>query len=126
MKSATRCAVAASGSPNIANTSQCLAPIANAPSDEPPKNNGGCGFWNGCTSDLRTAHLVELAREVEAALARPGQLHHLEIFGGAAIALFLQREVAVAMLLGIARAGNHVQGDAALGEMVEGRDLARG
>ena len=50
--SAIRWAVAASGSPNMANTSQCLAPIASAPSDEPPKNSGGCGFWNGCTSDL--------------------------------------------------------------------------
>ena len=74
---------------------------------------------------LRAAHLVELAREVEAPLARPGELHHLEIFGGAAVALLLEREVAVAMLLGIARPGDDVQGDAALGEMVEGRDLAR-
>ena len=39
--SAMRRAVAARGSPNIAKTSQCLEPIASAPSDEPPKNSGG-------------------------------------------------------------------------------------
>ncbi len=47
-----RSAVGASGSPNMANTSQCLAPMASAPSDEPPKNSSGCGFWNGWMSDL--------------------------------------------------------------------------
>ena len=48
------------------------------------------------------------------------------IFGGAAIALLLGREVAVALLLGVARAGDDVQRDAAVGQVVEGRDLARG
>ena len=50
--SAMRSAVGASGSPNMANTSQCFDPMASAPSDEPPKNKSGCGFWNGWMSDL--------------------------------------------------------------------------
>jgi hypothetical protein len=42
-KSWIRSRVSFSGSPKIANTSQCLAPISSAPSDEPPKNSGGQG-----------------------------------------------------------------------------------
>ena len=75
---------------------------------------------------LGAAHLVELALEVEALLARPGELHHLDIFGGAAVAHVLGREVAVALLLGVARARDDVQRDPALGQVIEGRDLACG
>ena len=71
-------------------------------------------------------HAVERALEVEPALARPGKLHNLEILRRAAIALFLGREIAVAMLLGVACTGDNVECDAAIGEMIERRDLARG
>ena len=43
-----------------------------------------------------------------------------------AVALLLGGEVAVALLLGVAGAGDDVQGDAALGQVIEGRDLAGG
>ena len=75
---------------------------------------------------LGAAHLVELAAEVEALGRRPGELHHLDVLGGAAIAFLLGREIAVAFLLGVAGAGDDVDGDAALGQMVEGGDLAGG
>ena len=68
---------------------------------------------------------VEVAGEIERPLVRPGKLHQFEIFGGAAIALILGREIAVAFLLVVGLAGDDVQDEAAFGEMVEGRDLAR-
>ena len=68
---------------------------------------------------------IELACEIERPIARPGKLHQFEIFGGAAIALRLRREIAVALLLVVGLAGDDVQDEPALGEMVEGRDLAR-
>ena len=75
---------------------------------------------------LGAAHLVEGAAEVEALRRGPGEFHHLDVLGGAAVALLLGREVAVAFLLGVARAGDDVQRDAALGQVIEGGDLAGG
>jgi hypothetical protein len=72
----------------------------------------------------RAAHTIEGAIEIEAALAGPGELHDLDIFGGAPIALFLGSEVAIALLLGVTGARDDVQGDPPLGEVIEGRDLA--
>ena len=74
---------------------------------------------------MRAFDLVEVAREIERPLVRPGKLHQFEIFGGAAIALGLRREIAVALLLVVGLAGDDVQDEPAAGEMVEGRDLAR-
>src|SRR5262249_2094637 len=44
-------------------------------------------------------HAIELAREIERRLARPGEAHQLEVLGGAPIALGLGAEVTVAVLL---------------------------
>ncbi len=70
-------------------------------------------------------HAIELACEIERFRAGPGELHQLEIFGGAAIALDLRAEVAVALLLLVGLAGDDVDCEPAVGEMIEGRDLAR-
>ncbi len=70
-------------------------------------------------------HAVELAGEIERLLARPGELHQFEILGGAPVALDLRAEVAVAVLLLVGLAGDDVHGEPAVGQVIEGRDLAR-
>ncbi len=74
---------------------------------------------------MRAFDAIELAGEVERLLARPGQLHQFEIFGGAAITFGLRRKIAVAFLLVVGFAGDNVDGEPAAAQMVEGRDLAR-
>lgn len=73
----------------------------------------------------RAAQAIELALEVEALVAGPHALHHLDVLGGAAIAHFLGGEVALVLLLGIAGARDDVDRDAPAGELIEGGDLAR-
>ena len=68
---------------------------------------------------------VELALEVERLGRGPDLAHHVEILGGAHIALFLGREVALALLVGIAVANDDVQRQTAAGELVERRRGAR-
>ncbi len=71
-------------------------------------------------------HLVELAVVVEGGGACPLQLHHVEVFVRAAVAVVVAEEVAVPLHLRVVAARDDVDGHAAFGELVEGRDLARG
>src|SRR5206468_9860106 len=58
---------------------------------------------------------IELAGEVEGLLRRPDAAHDLQIFVGPAVAGVVVEPVAVARLLGVAAAGDDVQGQAAAG-----------
>ena len=61
---------------------------------------------------MRAFDAIERAVEVERPFARPGELHQFEIFGGAAVALRLRREIAVAFLLVVGLAGAERDDDA--------------
>ena len=74
----------------------------------------------------RALHLVELALVVEALGRRPLALDDVEELVGAAVAGRLVGEVAVAGLVGVVAAGDHVQGDPAGVERVDRGVLAGG
>src|SRR3546814_19497996 len=74
-----------------------------------------------CSSDLRAGLLkrldvgiaaldaVELAVVVDRAVAGPELAHHVQIFAGAAVAVVLGQEVALAGLVRVAGAGDDMQ-----------------
>jgi hypothetical protein len=62
---------------------------------------------------------VEPALVVERLRGRPHLAHHLEVLGGPQVPFLLGREVALALLVGIAVAHDHVQRDPATRELVE-------
>ena len=68
---------------------------------------------------------VEFALVVERAVADPEFPQYVQIFAGAAVAVVLGQEVALAGLIRVAGAGDDMQRHPALRELVEGRDLPR-
>jgi len=58
--------------------------------------------------------------------AGPDPAQHAEIFVGARIALIVAQEIAVLALLGVVASGDDMNGNAPAGELIEGRELARG
>ena len=63
---------------------------------------------------------------VERAAAAPGLLDHIEEFIAARVALVVVQKVAVALLFGVVAAADDVHGQAAIAELVQGGQLARG
>ena len=68
---------------------------------------------------------VELAGVVDRAVRGPDRAQHLEVLVGAAIARVVVAVVAVASLIGVAAARDHVHRKPAARELVEGGELAR-
>src|SRR5581483_11965616 len=75
---------------------------------------------------VATLEAVELAGVIERLRARPHASQHLDVLVRAAVARIMVQEVTVAALLGVAAAGDHVQGNAAAGRVVQGRNRPRG
>src|SRR5882757_1171026 len=73
----------------------------------------------------RALELIVLAVMVEGLLAGPDPLQNADIFVGSRITLRVIEEIAVALLLGVVTAADHVDGDPPAGELVERRELAR-
>ena len=69
---------------------------------------------------------VELAAVVDRAVGGPDRAQHLEVLVGAAVARVVVEVVAVASLIGVAAARDHVHREPAARELVERGELARG
>ena len=71
-------------------------------------------------------HPIELAGVVERLLLRPHAAQHGEVLVGAPVACVVVEPVAVLGLVGVAPAGDDVEREAAVGELVERGGLPRG
>lgn len=67
---------------------------------------------------------IELAREIERPVVRPGELHQLQIFRRPSVALVLRAEISVSLLLVVRFTRDDMDGKPAAGQMIEGGDFA--
>ncbi len=104
--------------------SACLPATSIAASDEPPKYTGRCGDWIGLTVEKALLEAVVLPLIVERCRRCPGCLDDIEVFARAGVALVLGEEVAVLLEFLIVAAGDDVHAGPAVGEVIEGGELA--
>ena len=69
---------------------------------------------------------VELAVVVKGFRLSPDATHYLQVFVGAAVAGVVVKPVAILALFQVVAAGDDVQGDASVGQLVQGSRFARG